>query len=293
MTKKVTVKVPGTCGELMQGIIAGVNLLISCPVDLYSYVTVMKDNSLSDIRINQQAEKTVLAIEKTLEYFNHQHIGLQVNLQSDLLLGKGMASSTADITASIIATMIILGQEVDIELVKEIAISIEPTDSCFLSGIVAFNHLQAQHLSNLGQIKPLPLLIFDIGGEVDTLEFNAREDLTKLKLQKEKKVRQAYQLISRGLKTGDMRLVGQGATISSLANQSLLYKPQLEGLIKLARYEEDILGVNIAHSGTLVGVILASQEKSESVLAKIRNKLPSLEYITETRLINGGYQIKE
>ncbi|AGB41637.1 putative kinase involved in propanediol utilization [Halobacteroides halobius DSM 5150] len=291
MTQEVTVKVPGTCGELMQGIIDGVDLQISCPIDRYSYVTVKRDSSLSNIKINQAAAKTVLAIEKTLEYFNISDIGLQVSLKSELLAGKGMASSTADIVAGIIATMIILGAEVNIQLVRKIAISIEPTDACFLSGIVAFNHLQGQPLTNLGQIKSVPILIFDVGGGVDTIKFNARENLTKLKLEKEKKVRKAYQLIAQGINREDMRLIGKGTTISSLANQSILYKPQLKRLIKLARQEEEILGINIAHSGTLIGVILASEERVNSILARIRSQTPSLKYITRTRIINGGHQI--
>ncbi|GAB6100491.1 GHMP kinase [Halanaerocella petrolearia] len=291
MTEKVTVKVPGTCGELMQGMIDGVNLQISCPIDLYSYVTVKRDSSLSNIEINKEAAKTVLAIEKTLEYFNSQNLGLQVSLNSELLAGKGMASSTADIVAGIIATMIVLGEEVNIGLVTEIAISIEPTDACFLSEIVAFNHLQGQYLANLGQIETLPILVFDLGGEIDTIKFNARENLTKLKLEKEKKVRKAYQLISRGIKTEDMNLVGQGTTISSLANQSILHKAQLESLIKLAKQEEEMLGVNIAHSGTLVGVILDSEEKLNLILNRIKEQVPSLKHITNARIINGGYQI--
>ena len=64
MRKKVTVKVPGTCGELMQGIIAGVNLQISCPIDLYSTVTMTRTDSKAGIEIKEEVEKTKWLLRK-------------------------------------------------------------------------------------------------------------------------------------------------------------------------------------------------------------------------------------
>ncbi|MBM7557110.1 GHMP family kinase ATP-binding protein [Halanaerobacter jeridensis] len=295
MRKKVTVKVPGTCGELMQGIIAGVNLQISCPIDLYSTVTMTRIDSEAGIKIKEEAEKTKLAIEKTLDYYNYdlQNLGLQVDLQSELLVGKGMASSTADIVASIIATMTILGVEVDIKIVQEIAVSIEATDGCFLSGLTAFNHLQGQQLAKLGSVKtPLPLLIFDCGGTINTTQFNAQADLARLKLAKEKQAKQAYQLIVRGIKEGNNRLIGQGATLSSQANQSILYKPQLTKILQVVEAEKKVLGINIAHSGTLIGVLLNSKDKLGEIKENISSQITDIDYVTNTKLINGGYEIR-
>ena len=236
-----------------------------------------------------------MAIEKTLEYYNYntQNIGLRVDLQSELLVGKGMASSTADIVAGIIAAMIILGVEIDKKVIQEIAVSIEATDGCFLTELTAFNHLQGQELANLGSVKtPLPLLIFDCGGRINTTQFNARADLARLKLAKEKQVKQAYQLIARGIKEGNNRLIGQGATLSSLANQSILYKPQLAKILEVVAAEKKVLGINIAHSGTLIGVLLATQAKIGEIKENINSQLPNIDYVTTTKVINGGYEIR-
>jgi len=47
---KVRVKVPGTCGELVQGIKENKNFHITCPVNLFSYVSasliLLKQNPL-------------------------------------------------------------------------------------------------------------------------------------------------------------------------------------------------------------------------------------------------------
>ncbi|WP_408955879.1 kinase [Natroniella sp. ANB-PHB2] len=288
---KVTVKVPGTCGELVQGLLDETNFLISCPIDLYNAVTVKVDNSQSGIKMAQQADKTLLAIKKTLQYFGYQNLGLEVELEFQLLVGKGMASSTADIAAAIIATTLALGEEVELELVTRLALAIEPTDASFWPGIVAFDHLEGSKVTRLGQIEPTTLLIFDCGGEIDTVRFNQRDDLVELKRANSDQVARAYQLVKEGVQKNDWGLIGQGATISSLANQDILVKPKLEQLIDLVEREEGMLGVNIAHSGTLVGVLIKGGFKIESLLNKIREEIPNLNYLTCRRIINGGYLI--
>jgi len=42
--KKIAIKVPGTCGELVQGICEGNNFHVTCPVELFSYIRLRLDN---------------------------------------------------------------------------------------------------------------------------------------------------------------------------------------------------------------------------------------------------------
>jgi L-threonine kinase len=287
---KVTVKVPGTCGELVQGVIDGTNFHITCPIDIYSYVTVIVDERFKEIKSNQVGNKAITAIQKTFSYFNYDG-GAEISINSDLLRGKGMASSTADIVATIIASTLAIGERIDIKLITEIALSIEPTDGSFLAGIVAFDHLQGKRLIKLGEIDPIPILIFDIGGQVDTLNFNARSNLARLNLLREREVERAYKLVVEGIKIGDKRLIGKGATLSSLSNQAVLFKPYLTKLLELAKVEDAILGINVAHSGTLIGILVNNQKDSLEILSKIKSNLPRLNHLITTKIINGGYQI--
>src|SRR5712692_8205418 len=39
-TMKAKIRVPGTCGEFVQGMLDGRHFLVSCPIDLYSTVSV-------------------------------------------------------------------------------------------------------------------------------------------------------------------------------------------------------------------------------------------------------------
>ena len=287
---EVTVKVPGSCGELVQGVIDGINLHITCPIDLYSYVTVRVEQSFKGIRSKQAGNKAITALKETLTYFGYDS-GAEITIRSKLVKGKGMGSSTADIAATIIATTLAIGKAVNTELIKEIALKIEPTDGLFLAGIVAFDHLEGKRSIKLGEIDPIPILIFDIGGEVDTLSFNSRSDLASLNLLREQEVKRAYKLVAEGIKRGDRRLIAKGATLSSLSNQIVLFKPYLKELLELAEEKETILGLNIAHSGTLIGVILDNQKDSVEVLTEIKAEVPELNYLLTSQIINGGYQI--
>jgi L-threonine kinase len=285
---EVTVKVPGSCGELVQGVIDGINLHITCPIDLYSYVTVRVEQSFKGIRSKQAGNKAITALKETLTYFGYDS-GAEITIRSKLVKGKGMASSTADIVATIIATTLAIGEEVDTELIKEIALKIEPTDGLFLTGIVAFDHLQGKRSIKLGEIDPIPILIFDIGGEVDTLSFNSRSDLASLNLLREQEVKRAYKLVAEGIKRGDRRLIAKGATLSSLSNQIVLFKPYLKELLELAEEKETILGLNIAHSGTMIGVLAAKNLRTEKILNEIKEKT-ELEHLKRVKIISGGIE---
>jgi L-threonine kinase len=153
MNKCVKVSVPGSCGELLQGTIDDKNILIGCPINCHTYVTLEKIDRIEGILINQEKSKTLLAIRKTLNHFGVEADGFKVTLQSDLLIEKGMASSTADIVAGIIATMTILDKPIDLSLVTKIAVVIEPTDPCYFNEIIAFDHLEGKVLERLGPIR--------------------------------------------------------------------------------------------------------------------------------------------
>lgn len=95
----------------------------------------------------------------------------QANCQSTAMgimphtdIAKGMASSTAEVAASIEATALALGKEINKSDVARIALSIEPTDGCFFPGIVLFDHREGKLYESLGNPPPLDTLVLDFGG---------------------------------------------------------------------------------------------------------------------------------
>lgn len=279
----IKVKAPGSCGELVQGTINGVNFLITCPVDWYSEV------SVTDNHWNEIDPKTAAAVSKTCKYLKISgNIGLTV--ESNLPVGKGMASSSADISAACqAAALAVAGRELTCDEIADIALSIEPTDGIFYPGIIMFDHVEGKIRRPLGTPPQIYIAVFDVGGQVDTLAFNNREDLAALNKAKEEQVIAAIDLVTQGIKTGDARLIGQGATLSAVANQAILYKPCLEQVIHISR-DFGAVGICAAHSGTVLGVMFSADDMSgkDACIKEIGSHCLEVTYLKTVQLITGG-----
>ncbi|RQD69618.1 MAG: GHMP kinase, partial [Halanaerobium sp. MSAO_Bac5] len=177
---QVTVRVPGSCGELIQGSIDDKDFLVSCPIDLYSRVNVQFDQSIQRIKTNNYAPRTQKAGEYLLKALDLPEQGIKININSDLINAAGMASSTADIAASLAAIMILTKGAVDLNLLKEIAVKIEPSDSVFLEGLHIFNHRSGKEAEYLGEAPKMDILLFKEAGRVDSLKFNQNKKLQLL-----------------------------------------------------------------------------------------------------------------
>ncbi len=280
------IKVPGSCGELAQGIFNGRNMLITCPINWYSAVTAKQAKAPAGDK-NKNC-KSYAAVELLLKRYG-QMLPVELQIQSDLPRGKGMASSSADIAASCQAVAKLLGKDLGEDEIKDIALAIEPTDGVFFSGIVAFDHIKGGVRQSLGDPPPIRIAVFDFGGEVDTITFNNNLDLTRIKNEKQLDFNEAYELIKEGLVSANPVLIGKGATISALANQKILPKPQLEKMI-IEGNKYGALGVNVAHSGTVAGVLFDKSmlfEYDECVQA-VLSACKNVNYLGAADMVPGG-----
>lgn len=285
-----TVRAPGSCGELVQGTLDGENFLITCPVDLYTEVTVAPGAGRTNA-----GDKTVAAVRLTWQRLGVAAETFTVTVRSALPPGKGMASSSADISAACQAAALAAGHRLTADEIADIALAIEPTDGIFYPGIAMFDHVRGRTRRLLGDPPPMSVLIFDAGGCVDTLEFNRRTDLAALNAAKENEIRRAVELVSRGLAAGDCALIGRAATLSALANQAILAKPSLPLAADIA-HRHGAVGVNTAHSGTVIGILFPGTPAS-AVLDACRQDVvlacPGLRFLRLARLIPGGLTIPE
>ncbi|MEK7847568.1 MAG: hypothetical protein AAB270_01450, partial [Chloroflexota bacterium] len=302
-----TVLMPGTCGELVQGTLEGVPFHVSCPIDLFARVSVEIHPFDELLRQAQDAvraspsqrewpgvsgpddcPKAQAAVRACLASLGLPRTGIRGKLQitSSLPRGKGMASSTADVAGAILATAEALGREIDTQEVARLAVAVEPTDGSLFPGIALFAHRGGSLYQDLGPPLPLSILALDCGGEVDTLAFNA-VDRRPLLRRLEPQTTAALEMVRQGLALRDIVLLGEGATLSAVANQEVLYKPQLEAVMKLSR-EIGALGVNVGHSGTIIGVLLAPDAALADAEAYLKKKLPGLGRVYRCHLIGGG-----
>ena len=285
--RRASASAPGTCGELAQGMLDGVLCMVTCPIDMRSTATVELSPGNGSISAPGDSPKAAQAILATLEYLGESAVDAELSLDSKIPRGKGMASSTADVSSAIVATASALGREISPEEIASIALGIEPSDGVMFPKIVIFDHLRGPSARTLGPPPPMRVAILDFGGEVDTLEFNKaeREDaLGSLQPQ----MAEATSLIERGIRERDPFLVGKGATISSNANQEILFKPRLDSVIEFSR-EVGAVGVNVAHSGTVIGLLFPDDAAlAERAAAIAPHHLDCLESVMQCRLRGGG-----
>lgn len=278
------VKVPGSCGELVQGTKEGVPFLVTCPINLYTTVTVTEGTGL---RCGFGA-KSHAALRRVLAYLGEAVFPSDMTLVSELPIGKGMASSSADIAAVAFAAALTLGKSLTAAEVSRIAAGIEPTDGVFFPGIVRLNHMTGECQAMLGDFPPLKIAVFDTGGAINTVEFHRRGDLARLSRENEAQTMAALDLLS-GSK--EPEAIAEAATKSALANQTILPKRDLSAIIETAR-NLGALGVNAAHSGTILGVLFPPEIDDkclEQQAFRLADHHPHLKYLQGVTLISGGY----
>ena len=114
------VRAPGTCGEFIQGSIGGQSFLVTCPINRYSYALSQVKHPLHGYHCSLQP-KSMLAKHKTLDYFGiSRELSKEIYVRSDIIQGKGMASSSADISVSAMATALAHGHTLSLKELEKI-----------------------------------------------------------------------------------------------------------------------------------------------------------------------------
>lgn len=278
---------PGTCGELAQGHLDGVAVMVTCPIDVGSQAIVELSHGSGCVHGPSDAPKARKAVRSTLDLLGRPELNARLQLASALPRSKGMASSTADVAAAIAATAAALGSSLSPRRQADLALAIEPSDGVMLPGIALFDHLGGRIARTLGPPPPMRVLVLEFSDEVDTEAFNAGSRANGM-YQDEGRFREALELIAAGLANGDPRQIGEGATLSSQLNQCILPKPRLPHAMKLAK-DAGALGVNVAHSGTVIGLLFdADAERITWAAHSARQRLPEIVAIHDCRIIGGG-----
>ncbi|MBF1681634.1 MAG: GHMP kinase [Selenomonas artemidis] len=284
---EIIVKAPASCGELIEGSIAGTPFLVTAPISVYATATV------SDAFTGMQGlgTKAQEAVTRALALVGKDALQWGIRLESPVPQGKGMASSSADITACAYAAARAFGRELTARELMDIAIAIEPSDGIAFEGLSHVSHTTG---ALFGQYRNVPLIgisIFDVGGEVDTISYYQSKSAAG---NQDDEYRRLLDTVDKAFHTADYRqeiLLGQAATASARLNQVHLPKEGLDEFIALAK-GKGALGVNVAHSGTVVGVLWESAlpagdiaRRTEQIAQEFAGRY---RYMQTVRLISGG-----
>ncbi|PLR80394.1 hypothetical protein CVD25_21985 [Bacillus canaveralius] len=246
----------GTFGELVQGKIGERPFLITLPIpSLRSEAIFIPDPTGSEITGLHSNVKAKEACQKLCQKFGLQGGG-HLHIRSNIPVGKGMASSSADIMAAMKAIAHSYSLPLTEPMLSSIAIEIEPTDGVMYDDVVAYDYINGELIESFGSLPPFLLVGIDVGGVVDTLQFN---QLAKpYHFHDQNKFTEAYELVKEGFRKRNLSFICKAATISAHINQKLLPKPYFNEFEQLANVCRG--GLVIAHSGTVFGILLDKNE---------------------------------
>ena len=296
----VTRQAPATCGELMQGAIDGHDFLVNCPIELYSQAAALPTEQAGlVVRDASQYSKVAKAVELLDRYVEHQQTpdklarfesgtGNELVVTSSIPRGKGMASSSADLAAALSVACQIRGLSLSPVEISRLIARVEPSDSVHLPGIAYVNHLNGAVHACLPAPDDLSVVIVDCGGEIDTLAFD-RERAREVYRQAQAKVIATLALLKNSLRLGDPVGVALAATISARISQQILPKKPFDELLASCA-SEGALGVNCAHSGTVLGVLYRTSDGlGNTLIDSIKRRFGAdLEIVGDHRIVAGG-----
>lgn len=243
---------PASCGELIQGWILGSEKLISCPVDWYSTVEVREGTP----RVNERPLARAM-VNALLAHWGHPPTlsqTLRIDIDSTIPVAKGMASSTADIAATAVALAHHLNHSLNESELAAACVSLEPTDSTLFRALTLFDHHHAQTQIACAPAPHFDLLVLESPVRLRTADYHRLPRHTALKANAAK-LQQAWEKVQTACATHSARQLGEAATLSAIASQTLLPKPGFAALLALVE-SCGLYGLNVAHSGSVVGLML-------------------------------------
>lgn len=271
-----SVSAPGTCGEFAQGIIPDdVHFHVTCPITKTTTVRVRVRPS-PETRIeglSAQQVKIEVALRRTIELLEVEPLEIFADHWTDLEVGKGMGSSTADIVAAASALASALGQTLKPEQIASIATSIESSDGTMYPGVAVVNHKTGEALRRYEWWPEFVLVMV-----VPATRFNTESAHFEGKERLAHEYVDMLEQFDHAIASRDATLFASQSTRSAQLNQQYVPNPfWLHLAAQAERY--GAIGANVAHTGTLCALIFEHTQSGMQAAAEacldVAQKLPS------------------
>lgn len=256
----------------MQGELEGRPFLITWPIRWGTRAVYAASDADEVTVIPAHRKKAKLAAEALLRHWGLPTGGVLV-IYSLLPVGKGMASSSADIVAALRAVAHAYHRPLTPLLAARLAASIEPTDGIMYPGVVAINPITGQLLEKLGPV-PKALVIGIIGhGRVNTEEQHLRRK--PYHPDHQERLAKALGRARQGLRQRDWREIGEASRISAEVEAERRPDDRILKRVLGIAADEGWTPI-IAHTGTVRGFLFS--EAAESIaLKRAESKLRALD----------------
>lgn len=240
---------PGSCGELFQGVKDGQEFLLTYGINRKSYARLIREVEETEFAIGEK-------VNKVLEQLAPLKDGWKLEKKSTLPIGKGMSSSTADMLVGLQALAVFQNRYLTAEELTTFCCQIEPTDSIAFADWTVINPLSGQILFQTDWKPELYVYILEPRKTEWTVELVRMTECPTYPVQASQALLDNFKEACR---SKNEVLLGQIATTSALLNNTRLPKPYLADIISLVN-QIGLLGVNVAHSGTVVGILMTKSQ---------------------------------
>ncbi|GAA1369445.1 kinase [Catellatospora chokoriensis] len=243
----------GTFGELLQGVLpdGDVDFLVTLPVARWARASFRLLPS-GPVRVFPAGRWKAARLAEMMLNAAGSRAGGVLRLDSDLPVGKGMASSSADLVATARAVGGSLGLDTSPAAIADWLRPIEPTDGVMYPGVVAFEHRNVRLRASLGPLPATTIVGLDEGGQLDSIQFNR---LPKPYTDADKhRYADLLAELADAIRGGDLAAVGRVASSSCRLGDKMRVRPLLPAMFGIAE-QTGALGVACAHSGTLLGLL--------------------------------------
>lgn len=258
-------------GEILQGVFEHVAVpvgrlrraLITIPCHLFhSKVTFSLDPGTAPLTVHPKTKvKALRAATLAFERYGAPvELGGRLTVISDVPEGWGAGSSTADVVASIYAVADAFGKRPIPEDVGKLAVAAEIASDAIMfdQRAVLFAHREGIVLEDLGGPLP-PLSIVGFNSEEKGVPTLGLPPVRYTSWEIEA-FRPLLGLVRRAIQFQDPRLLGRVASASARLNQRHLPKPRFD-LIERVAQKVGALGISVAHSGTLIGLLFDPEDR--------------------------------
>ena len=205
--------------------------------------------------------KARTAAQLTLSALDAEKIGGHLQISSNVPTAWGLGSSTSDVTASIRAVAGAVGVRLARENIAKLAVEAEQASDPLMFGnrAVLFGHRSGFIIEDFGG--PLPHIeVVGFNTDMTTNGINtANFTPARYSWREIEEFRSLMGLMRQAIRTQNVSLIGRVASVSASINQRHLPTPRFGRLEKLIE-EVGASGVQVAHSGTVVGLLFDPQD---------------------------------
>lgn len=257
---------PGTCGEFAQGPLPdGQEFHVTCPINKSATVDVevrsASDFDVTGLQLHQK--KLELALMRTAEHIELGAVAIHVRWWSDLDVGKGMGSSTADVLSGIRALANAVGETLTPETEGTLATDVESSDGTMYPGIAAVNQKTGVALRRWEWFPEFVIVMLVPNDTVltEAINFDGKKEIAG-----------DYEALLADFDAAvDKRSIADFASASTRAfGLNAQYVPNAYASNLFPRLAElGALGLNVGHTGTVCGLLYENTQEGRERASQV------------------------